>query len=249
MAKNADFQNSLNRLRKNLTATIAERATRIADVVAKTATEVFVNNARVHLDDATPKDAESASMIETVKSNIYSSKSASDKASYIVSVESDPEGLNMFLEFGTGLVGSTGGHPEANKFGWKYAVNKDKYIYKNGKAGWFFVKYNNYLDRDDENPVIVKRTYVSETQWVSSHTRNGKPVQRYVRRRPRGAVTKTSEKQYDYWVFSQGLYPVRYFYKAKQEVRAVLAECAKMLRQDSDITINDIKAKIESAKL
>lgn len=49
------------------------------------------------------------------------------------------EGENvLYVEFGTGQVGSETPHELANKLGWVYGIGEHIFTTKDGKVGWFF---------------------------------------------------------------------------------------------------------------
>lgn len=49
------------------------------------------------------------------------------------------EGENaLYVEFGTGVVGTSSPHPSTGKIGWAYGVGKHIFTTKDGKRGWFY---------------------------------------------------------------------------------------------------------------
>ena len=171
-----------------------------------------------------------------------------------ISVLADPEGLNMFLEFGTGIVGLGQPHEEAGLYGWKYANNLLKYRSHggaragSGKLGWFFSSTNGtYIDANDEHPVIAYKQ-IESLETVRPHIRNGIPVSGYNRKKRIRSVYKKKTNS----VFTQGLRPIRYFYRTKEEIREVIAEI-KRRAKDSDKSLRALSDElidfIESKKM
>ena len=161
---------SLNKLRDDVQSMVSARADRIMEGLSKSITDAFVNNVQKRLiSRATPKDAQSAMLVQNIADSIVVDESVwAGKYEYRIVIPRDPEGLVMFLEFGTGLVGYTQGNPDAVKYGWSYAVNRNKYIYKKheGRLGFIFEKTGaNYIDRDDESPNISVKQYTPTKQW------------------------------------------------------------------------------------
>lgn len=254
---NSDFAKLNKRLEKQLASALNERAERVGDIMIDKLVELFEHNARARLRSrATPKSASDAQLIENICNNIiheemgyYSSTSGgfSDK----IKVLPDPENLYMFLEYGTGFRGWWHQNPDAQKAGWNYVTNPDHLVVKaSGIGGWFFSYYGqNYLDKNDEYPNVVKVRYTQTTQMGGGFTdKNGRHVRRYRRRRNRSksGELSTFEKEYiqtDY-AFSTGLEAVRYFYDTKQEIRTVISELKGM-----DYSVKDMIEFLDSKKL
>ncbi len=56
----------------------------------------------------------------------------------------------MFVEFGTGIVGSKDSHPASDAFGWEYDIND------HGENGWFYPYNNNRHHKFRFNPETGK---------------------------------------------------------------------------------------------
>ena len=252
MSQHPNFRTSIEALRKHISRTVSDRAERIASEVTRSATEIFVNNAKKYLDESTPKDENSARLIEDIKNNIYSSKSSSSDHSYNVTIEADPEGLVLFLEYGTGLMGLAYGHENDDLVKWNYASNlgashgADRYVSHNGSIGWFFSsKRGTYIDKNDESPVEV---YRPTREWfdVRSYERNGHIVRSHKRRYRRWTNVKIRPES----VFTEGLKPIRYIYRATEDVRRALEKCSQELSAGDGygIKVSDLIKIMESAK-
>ena len=224
------YRSNFDKFRRELYAVVNERANRIANEVSAEVVKVFVNRAKDRLEkakrDFTP---ESASMISSVKDNIYyesepyftksktTGKFKEVTRSY-VRVRNDPQNLLMFLEYGTGLEGEVNPHPESTKIGWNYAINKTKYKRLPsrekdmfGGEGWFFTrKPNSVLTRKDST---VHRYAVDEIV-VYEQTITTKNGLVYTRRQPYHKKRKGS-----FSAFTSGIKPVRFIYNTKQELK------------------------------
>lgn len=174
--------------------------------------EAFVAGAKKRLlDRATPRDDVSKAKVQSVAKSIHIGKSSDDMSKTVIVPKGD-EGLGMFLEYGTGLVGNSQKHPQSKSIGWEYAVNRDNYTYRKaspdiaGKLGFTFYRGNNYLDKNDINPLYrVSYKYVKKT---------GKTyVYHYWNRQ---------------WVHSQGLKPLRYMYDTRISLSGILSRYKKL---------------------
>lgn len=214
MAKNQQFHQALNRLRQKIKDKI-KQIENFDDEVLGLACDVFVQRARKRLVENA--NTNQRDLLESLKGNIYHRKS---KDRHQVIVENDAEGLMMFLEYGTGLVGEEMPHEEASRIGWDYAINEPDYVNYGDKRGWFFKPdENTYIDRNDIE-IKYKRSYKKGTAKAYSPVLNSKYPNReaflqeetnfYSRDVWAGETTKT--------VFSQGIEPVRYIYETKQEL-------------------------------
>lgn len=260
MPRDRVLTKSLNKLRDDVQSMVSARADRIMEGLSKSITDAFVNNVQKRLiSRATPKDTQSAMLVQNIADSIVVDESVwAGKYEYRIVIPRDPEGLVMFLEFGTGLVGYTQGNPDATKYGWSYAVNRNSYVYKKheGRLGFIFEKTGtNYIDRDDESPNISVKQYTPTKQWGGGFTdKNGRYVKRYRRARNRrrdGTLSPVIKKyQQDDWVFSEGLYPLRYFYDTKMEFKKLLSDIGKIKRFDPDVfSLDEVIADIERIKL
>ena len=110
-------------------------------------------------------------------------------------IKENIEGIMMFLEYGTGMIGSQYKHPEAKESGWEYGVNRANYIHVQGKGnGWFFQKtpINFVSSKDSYDPAIsstvfsrgilpVRYLYNTKKEIMSAYN-NSRSVQDFVRR-------------------------------------------------------------------
>lgn len=166
--------------------------------LSKDIAEAFVAKARERLlMDSTPKDSESQQMVNNLADSIYIKGNGKGKTTIVI--PRDPEGLNMYLEYGTGLKGESNPNPDARKIGWKYAIHKDRYLKKNGEPiGFIFKKKGTYLDEDDKSPSIRKiRGKDGEPDKIIS---------------------------YENKVFSAGLTPVRYIYSTRVYMNRLIGQ-------------------------
>lgn len=182
------------------------------------------------INRATPKDSTSSSLLLDVSDNILVSE---DDYGHYVTVGQDDEGLALFLEYGTGLVGREDPHPDASNVGWNYAVNEQDYTiaresqYNKWKRGFRFKRFNNYLDVNDVNPIYYHSTktvkpnvYVSKTK---PHTdKRGRLISGYERVITRRGGFYEYHQYYPQWALSQGLKPLRYMYDTKMQVSRLI---------------------------
>ena len=227
MSRIAEFEASLRKARRRVYQMIGERSRNFGEELSRRLCEVFAYRAQERLIKySTPKDSQSAMQVRELASTIVAKSSSTGKG-YEVSIPVDEEGLLLFLEYGTGLVGEANEHEEASAVGWRYAINRELYT-KGG--GWFFDRYPTrgdetsiaYVDANDITPVISKTTRTSNSQWVSGYTRkDGVVVKRYHRKRANPKTT-TYERERRGIVWSRGLVPVKFIYNTKQELREIL---------------------------
>lgn len=182
------------------------------------------------LTRATPKDGSSEFDVQTVANNIIVEDYGDE---HIVTVLDDFEGLGMFLEYGTGLAGRDGYHPEAGNIGWQYAINEDNYSFaKAGPSGrrvrGFKYKYSgNYLDENDINPVYMHSVKTVKPSVYVSHTnaytdKRGRNIPAHDRVIVRKGGHYEYHQYYPQWVLSRGLKPIRYMYDAKSDVSRLI---------------------------
>ena len=187
-----------SRFEKQLRDYVREKSKLFAVDLSADIAEAFVSKAKNKLlKDATPKDSSSQQMVNSLADSIHIEQNKSGKI--FVVVPRDPEGLNMYLEYGTGLKGESNPNPDARKIGWKYAIHKDRYLKKNGEPiGFIFKKKGTYLDEDDKSPSIRKiRGKDGEPDKIIS---------------------------YENKVFSAGLTPVRYIYSTRVYMNRLIGQ-------------------------
>ena len=250
MARNEAFERALKIFKKDFSELVNNKLVGIGNDMSFLVAEGFVNNARNNLDRATPAP-ESAHLIEEIKQSISISpverKKDGEKITvgHKVNIPIDNEGLVMFLEYGTGLVGDRNKHPQTDALkaysggrvmNWKYAVNKDKYrpvkmrnkfnrqvdvnlpyyTERDGKKGFVFIKQpNRYIDSNDT--VFMNNPYTSKYSWVRGYEVKNKDgeVIRRVRPYVRYNVKPKTHYYKREYVFSEGLKPTRFIYDAK----------------------------------
>ena len=141
-----------------------------------------------------------------------------ESGDWYVYIPEDPEGLVMFLEYGTGLDGDMSGHPE----GWAYAVNEKDYVTYGGREGFVFDKtpkdYTPYIDENDVVGLTETKVFESERELVKVTSPRYK-VRAYYRKRPHGAKTFTYKRKRDNKVFSSGLVATKFIYDTIQDYR------------------------------
>ena len=199
--------------------------------------KAFVNQAKKRLlSGATPRGPEDAEIVQKIADSIHYVKKGKK---FTVVIPRDAEGLNVFLEYGTGLAGKNAEqkNPDAKRVGWQYAIHEADYKYRMGSPkglvktkGFLFKKKGTYLDREDLNPLIsVKETqpysdgsYAKEIT-VSGYTdKRGRVIPSYTKVISRTPHTSI-RAQYD-WVLSQGLKPVRYVYSTRVNLNRVIGQ-------------------------
>lgn len=238
------FEQSLKSLQKRLNKELMVRGKNTRNQVMGPIAKLFQNNARERVNDATPKDATSEYLLNRVKKSIILFEDKQN-CKYTVEVLPVENGLPAYLEYGTGWAGAFDQHEEASKDNWDYAINRESYITRAGRTGWFFSSEDSYVDKDDEHPVRIVQKRTKRKEFVKAHTRKLKngtevSVRRYMRKRPHGDKEITSVREYDKWVFSDGLRPVRFLYRTKEEIKNKLADW-KGIDFGVDVVLEDIK--------
>ena len=241
------MNSQFKKFRRSLEAVINEKANKIANETSAKIVEAFTDRAKKKLEDYAVKnalDSSSIAIVNRLKENIsyVSEKSGRGSVYSYVRVKNDPDGLMMFLEYGTGLQGSKNYHPEAGKRGWKYAINRDKYVrlqsaqFSDVKGyGWFFRKKpDSFLTKDDIP--IHRYEKVGQVEHKISYIRKdtGKLVE----------YTRTYKKKMkdSKSIFSQGLKPARFIYDTKQEFK-------NLFKETKGLTVSELEKKLEIMKL
>lgn len=246
-------QQALNNLRDKLKETISATSERYAQGLSETATEVFVHNAKTRLLRGVA--GSNMANVDSVLNNISASKeSSSFRYLSTIYVRQDPEGLAMFLEYGTGILGAQKRHPEAKSIGWKYKTRLKKgkpFKVHSGsrfvgleKSGWFFSsKKGTFISARDEHPVL---TYKQRTITEHIEAKDGKVYDRTRRVRSFVGVKQNT-------VFTQGLYPVKYFYNTKQEFKKIFKHLSVLSKEghyeSKGSKLNEFKSYINSKRL
>lgn len=219
---------------KRLKGYVKEKANDFAVEISEDIAKAFVNQAKKRLlSGSTPRGAEDMAKVQEIADSIHYTKEGNICT---VVVPNDPEGLNMFLEYGTGLAGDADKNPDAKKIGWKYAINKDKYQRRIGgygggaeKLGFIFTKKGTYLDENDLNPV-----YTKHPQPIRSATKEAKIITVKGYTDSRGRTVESYVKQIDTLpkaykplrnkVLSQGIKPVRYIYATRVNLNRIIGQ-------------------------
>lgn len=237
MPKNIDFKDSLKKARRKFEAVINEACLRRGFEFSRKASEKFVIEARNNLLKDSNPAPESTSLISNIansityeesKRTLYRSGKVKNKPKvvngYVVRIPMDKEGLVMFLEYGTGLSGLRDRNLEAKQIGWKYAVNRDKYVTFGKKRGFIFQSTGrNYIDNSDYK---FKHRYLSTTEYIKAYIRTSKKTgkQTYVKGYRRARRTPKMVEGKKTWVLSSGITPVRFIYRAKNKIRKLISK-------------------------
>ena len=210
MSQNQIFQNSLNNVKQQLRSFIDKAQKDMTEEISKLIAYTFRDVARRRLIKTNNAISQQQAVIKNVAQSIMVRKY---KSGYkvVLSRQTDPEGLLMFLEFGTGLVGKNNQHSWAGNIGWQYAINEDKYKTRsNGKEGWFWRPQGDntrYIDKDDmvEN---YKRTY-NAYKLKPEHPIFGRTTKFWETHRLTGNPRV---------VFSSGIKPLRFLYRTRLDI-------------------------------
>lgn len=209
MAKNDVFDFSSSKTQKQLDNFIRSNLKKISKSLTNNMVDAFIKRARMNLILNTNHDSNSSNLVNTVANNIVKVKKK--KYTY-VKIKPDYEGLYMFLEYGTGLVGKENPHPESSKISWEYAVNESNYTTIINKNGFIFKdRKDNYIDKDDYR--LIKR-YSGVKKYTSKKTGEIKVYGPYKLNKP--IITNS--------ILSSGLKPVRYIYETKRDMKRLIKE-------------------------
>lgn len=267
MARDENFEKSLRKARRRVYYLLNERTRKFSEAMSRMLCEVFRDRARARLlANAAPKDANSEMLVANLANSIECRQVSSGYWS--VKIPADEEGLFMFLEFGTGLIG------EENRFnniegdenksllqnwisdtGWADKDSRGKNFFN---GGWVF-KYDKkpyvpYLDEFDSFPLTHERKHTKKGQaehTVSSYQRRSKKgnvytVSKYTRKakeRSASPFAKNQRTEDNRRAFTSGLMPIRYIYDTKQEIWNVLNMLSKA--RDGQLTQKDVYDEIE----
>jgi hypothetical protein len=251
------FQKKLDIFRKDLFKTINTELLRIGEDKSKEYADKFVELAKANLDRATPSP-ESQPLVDEIKNNMRVVKDkrkidGGERATvgHNVLIPMDPQGLTLFLEYGTGLIGKHNKHPQTDILkmysgglfmDWKYAINDntkkvikrrglfakqkemtiDWYVEMFGGRGFVFRKNkNSYVDADDKE---FHNKTSNRIRWIKEYKRKDGTV---VKAHKRYNVKQKNFESKGTYVFSEGIKPVRFIYDAKLAI------------------INEIKSKLK----
>lgn len=247
MARKDNFESALKETRKEIRTVINNQIMGYASEQTDKIANSFIKSMRNKLTSRASPSPESFPLLEQISSSIYKDyhqitrdNSSSQRTVPKIVIPMDPEGLVMFLEYGTGILGDQTEHPEAKQVGWAYKTGEDKYVRYNGKWGFIFQDLrsagtrNNPRDHRtkeifpkrekttqyiDENDIVGLNEYSyreSNTQWITRHNKNGS-VTRYVRRRPHGTKVVRYTRFRPHKIFSQGLRSTKFIYDTKMQ--------------------------------
>lgn len=254
MARNAKFEESLKKLRRSLERTVDYRAQEICRKASENIAMTFSEVASKRLKEgATPFDAISRAKVDSIANSFVEYQTGK---TVIVSLPIDQDGLALFLEYGTGLLGEqnndalasfSGKMTNSDKVGWSYAINRHKYktLPSSGKLGWFFTKKpDSYISVGDTVIERAGNMIVTKMQFVEPKrkTKTGKKYKPYFRLMRYKKAKKSS-------VFTQGLIPIRYFGRTQADIRAILSEAkaggkkGKATYEDMMFLINNYRMK------
>lgn len=239
MARNYNINSNLKKkLRRQIEEYVNERALKIGREKSKEVAELFQKTARETLLSNSNASPESEHLIQSIANSITVEEDTRTlsrrtgtgsknkvETGYVVRVPIDREGLVVFLEYGTGLEGLRDQHEEVKlgSVNWEYANRRNEvnpitgqphYITRDGKRGFVFRdKLNNYIDAND---VKFHNQYTITERWVKGYVRSDGTIVKPYKRHLKNPKLITRKKTY---VLSSGIKPVRFIYKAKQEVR------------------------------
>lgn len=220
---------------KRLKGYVKEKANNFAVEMSEDIAKAFVNQAKKRLlSNSTPKGPEDSEKIQAIADSIHYTKNGNICT---VVVPKDAEGLNMFLEYGTGLEGKNAveKNGDAKKIGWDYAINEDSYKTGSGgpnqpaKQGFVFYKGDSYLNYGDVHP-LYRHSYkyvpakVHRVE-VSAYTdKHGVFHSSYYKTVTRHEKVYEYHYYYDKYALSQGIKPVRYVYATRVNLNRIIGQ-------------------------
>lgn len=251
MSRDARFEASLKKLRKGLERSIDFRTQDICRKASAGIAQTFAEVSTKRLvEGATPLDSASSSKVNNIANSITHFQEGNRAVAF---VPIDEEGLTLFLEYGTGLVGENSNNKlietskkrsDADRVGWEYAINRDKYktLPSNGKVGWFFTKKpDSYIDANDTVIERKDKKLVLSTEIIQPTIRNGVRVKGYTRTMRRWKSKKNS-------VFTEGLKPIRFFGRTRSDIKAILTE-AKSGGLKGKASVEDMEALLNNYRI
>lgn len=240
MARDEGFEISWGKFKKDLENYINTKTKDFAgNLTTDVAKAVVVGAQKRLVERATPRDNQSKMKVENLAKSIHIGKS-DDGLSRTVIVPRGDEGLGMFLEYGTGLVGENDKHQQSGQIGWKYAVHKDKYVRarktpraKRSKLGFIFNLKGTYLDKNDltsfyrksykkVEPLVHRVYYKGYTDGL------GRKREGYWKTVTRHEKTYTYVNKVTNAVFSQGLKPIRYIYDTRVNLNRIIGQYRRL---------------------
>ena len=181
-------------------------------------------------------DSRSENMVRWIMNRVGTHKIISNgkKVGYNIYIPRGNNNLSIYLEFGTGYLGSKSTTIGTEKYrkdsGWRYMLNyKEPFHYKNG----FFFSYTGreFISNTDKHPFLINTDgEVIETETplqieylISGSERNRKlrngeikteKIGSYLQKRTRHPKTKS--------VYSQGIKGIFYVYRSKRYIQSMI---------------------------
>lgn len=259
MGREESFEASLKKARRQIYYLLNEKTRKFDKELSERLARIFRDRARQRLiDRASPLTEGSEQLIDNLAASIEVRQA--EGGYYSVRIPADPEGLFLFLEFGTGLEGQEnivskevgiGALKEADRVGWNYAGHSDKYY----NGGWFF-KYNkernNYIDLGDIYPLereLASPALPERKVIVSAHSRLRGKFEQDVKSYERTLKAKPARyKKPRNTVFSKGIQPTRYIYDTIQEIKGFFDSLKRYKKLDPLTIISELN-KLEDKSL
>ena len=175
----------IDKFRRRATRLINETAMNVGEVVAQNLIKAYTIGLKSRLlNDGFEQagDCNSKNIVRNIADSIHCDE-------YQCFVPIDKDGIILYLEYGTGLVGKENSNGYGEKHGWNYAVNRinyktlrdynpyrrysgvfspnfDPYV---DKLGYVFKKdRNSYITKDDVDPmpfISIKQYWVKDKRW------------------------------------------------------------------------------------
>ena len=252
-----EYKNALNRFRVNLTRTINNKVNKVGNDYAESLANYAKARAVSHivLSEYKPTTG-SLQAIEDLTKRIIVKKVPTKDGLYkhIVAVDniSGSDDFALFLEYGTGYRGAKHSG-ETGRQDWEYITNPE-----HDPAFYFKYDESKFLVESDNHPIIRPDKLVlkspHDTHTVTRRLKSGKIIsyQRKTKRRKThndygeitedGMFVRYPQKPNYKWVRSIGIKPVRYMYKASQDIKELLSH-TKKLSVDKVFDIYGLKHK------
>jgi hypothetical protein len=246
------LNDSIRKAKNKVYYLLRTKARKFENEIAKRICECFVERARQRLLlYSNPKDGVSQAAIAQIVDSI-TVRTLPDGRGYTVLIPRDEEGLFMYLEYGTGLLGEENGHEESGggyrKLDWQYNIGDPdiRTIY----GSWVFSRDGKrsspaYVDDNDINPIITTKKYKTEPTRVRATTTKKGPRKSFIRK-PRKHESAEKTIIAENAVMSKGIAPVRYIYNTKMEIFE-LYRTLKSFR-NGELTIQDVYDAIEELR-
>ena len=139
--------------------------------------------------------------VETAKYKKYITYEEKKQRIVVKSPRSKEPDIMWYLEYGTGIDGLSNPHPDAAEIGWKYAINATR------SSAW--------IDYDDE-------TFGWVFEKRSTHVYSPKSKDISLGKSEDGGKEK---------IFTTGITPVRYLWRARKDTKELLKLARKIVRE------------------